>query len=332
MPSNRRTDHRQPDYSPQTDLAIESFDAQVSPPGINIATEQSPGITVTRVQVLDETGAQQVGKPPGNYVTIEAPGLLDRSRDLQEKVAAALAQDLSRLLNLPPDAHVFVVGLGNWRATPDALGPQVMERLLVTRHLEQFVPADVKGRLRPVSALAPGVLGITGIETGEIIRGIVARIQPDAIIAVDALAARGLGRMLTTVQIADTGIHPGSGVGNHRAGITNETMGVPVIAIGVPTVVQAATIAHHVVDVLLQHVRELNGQQNQAYSLLRDMEDSVRRAMVEQVLTTSVGPLMVTPKEIDVHIEQMADVVAAGINQALHPGVETTDLADALRI
>src|SRR5690606_32007024 len=238
-----------------------------------------------------EQGQAQVGRPPGNYVTVEAPDLFKRNPDFQEQVATAVADELLRVLRLEPEDHVFVVGLGNWNATPDALGPRVVDRLLVTRHLRDYVPEDIRGRLRPVSALAPGVLGITGIETSEIIRGIVDRVKPKAVIAIDALAARGLDRILTTVQIADTGIHPGSGVGNHRAGITRETVGVPVIAIGVPTVVHAVTIATQTVDLLAERLRH----RESIYKVLSGMSADEERALIDEVLGPTVGDLMVTP-------------------------------------
>ncbi|MFO7246764.1 MAG: GPR endopeptidase [Bacillota bacterium] len=313
--------------TPYTDLAVETFDPQRAPDGIRVSSDQRDGIRITRVHVLDERGRAQVGRPPGTYVTIEAPDLFTRGPDRQEQAAAVVAEELTRLLRLEPDDPVFVVGLGNWNATPDALGPRVVDRLLITRHLQDYVPEDLRGKLRPVSALAPGVLGITGIETSEIIRGIVDRVQPKTVIAIDALAARGLDRILTTIQIADTGIHPGSGVGNHRAGITQETLGVPVVAIGVPTVVHAVTIATQTVDLLTERLRD----RESIYKVLAGMSAEEERALIDEVLGPTVGDLMVTPKEIDVFIKQAADLLAASLNHALHPGITSTDLAEALR-
>lgn len=320
-------DHRSATRNPYTDLAVESFNPQRAPEGVRVSSDRRDGVSITRVHVLDEQGQAQVGRPPGNYVTVEAPDLFKRNPDFQEQVATAVADELLRVLRLEPEDHVFVVGLGNWNATPDALGPRVVDRLLVTRHLRDYVPEDIRGRLRPVSALAPGVLGITGIETSEIIRGIVDRVKPKAVIAIDALAARGLDRILTTIQIADTGIHPGSGVGNHRIGITPETLGVPVVAIGVPTVVHAVTIATQTVDLLAERLRD----RESIYQVLAGMSAEEERALIDEVLGPTVGDLMVTPKEIDVFIKQAADLLAASLNHALHPGIRSADLADALR-
>lgn len=312
----------QPLANPHTDLALETFDTRSPLDGIHVETEQGAGFVVTRVEVQTETGAQQIGKPPGNYVTIEAPGLRSRNQEVGEKVSAQLALELTRLLDLAEDDPVFVVGLGNWRATPDALGPRVLEQILVTRHLHEFVPSDLRGGLRPVCALTPGVLGITGIETGEIIKGIVDRVRPKTVIAVDALAARSLDRIITTIQIADTGIHPGSGVGNHRIGITEQSLGVKVIAIGVPTVVHAMTIANNVIDLLQAKL----GNQLQAAGIAGNLPEEQRHRLINEAISPALGNLMVTPKEIDVFIQEMAGIIAAGINRALHPELQDSPL------
>lgn len=290
-------------------------------PGVEVEEEPSEGILLTRVRVTSAEGERVVGKPQGNYITLDAPGLRERDLALQERVARLLAGELGRLLALREESRVFVVGLGNWNATPDALGPKVVADVLVTRHLEGQVPRDAAGSLRSVAALAPGVLGLTGIETGEIIRGIVDRIEPDVVIAVDALASRSIERILRTVQLADTGIHPGSGVGNHRAGINRETLGVPVVAVGVPTVVHAATIAADTIELLAEHLR-----QDPAYRNLAVLAGEEKRRMITEVLAPSVGDLMVTPKEIDVLVRDMATIIAAGINGALHPSVAAQEL------
>lgn len=281
-------------------------------PGVETQEEERHGIGVYRVRVVDEAGRRATGKAIGRYVTIEAVGLLRPDRALEERVARVLAAELGALLSLAPDAHVLVVGLGNSNATPDALGPRVVDQVLVTRHLRRRTPRDLAGGLRTVSAVAPGVLGQTGIETSDLITGIVRQVRPDAVIAVDALAARGIGRICSSIQLADTGIQPGSGVGSHRAGITKETLGVAqVVAVGIPTVVHAMTIAMDTVDLVAERVG----------GPLRDLPVEVKRRIVEDVLSPTVGDLMVTPKEIDELIADMARLVAAGINAALHPAV-----------
>lgn len=307
----------------RTDLALEATDilrARVGReiPGVQVNEEKQDGLTVTRVQVLDERGEQAIGKVKGTYVTIEAPDLRQRNRELQEKVARVIGRELQGMLPPGNDYLVLVVGLGNWRATPDALGPRVVNNILVTRHLQDYVPQDLKGGLRPVAAIAPGVLGTTGIETGEVIRGIVDRIRPTAVVAIDALAARSVKRIMATIQIADSGIHPGSGVGTKRTGITRETLGVPVMAIGVPTVVHAITIASETLDLLVDQLRG----SNQLYHILQQMGSQDQRRLIEEVLTPEVGDLMVTPKEVDALIDDTSHLLAGGINAALHPNIK----------
>lgn len=314
----------------RTDLALEAAEnlhARQGPiPGLEVTEDRRNGALVTRVDIQTDEAGRLAGKARGHYVTIEAQDLRRRDRQFSKKVSRILTQELENLLNLPRQATVFVVGLGNWHATPDALGPRVISKLLVTRHLREHVPADLKGRLRSVCALAPGVLGLTGIETGEIIKGIVDRISPDVVLAVDALASQSIERILTTIQITNTGIHPGSGIADGRVGITPDTLGIPVVALGVPTVVSAVTIAQDTVDILIQNLR----QRESLYQLLGDMGGKDKRLLLQEVLRPSVGDLMVTPKEIDAHIEDMAQVVAAAINQALHKGVDLENMMDYL--
>lgn len=324
-----RNDSQLPEYdpySPYTDLAIEGTaaltgDAHTEIPGVRME-EHSPGdgITVTRVEVLDARGVHAVGKLPGRYVTVEAPGLRRRNRDLQEQVGKALVDELARELNLQEKTSILVVGLGNWNATPDALGPRVTNQLMVTRHLRDYVPAEVAQGVRPVAAISPGVLGITGIETAEIIMGIVERIKPDLVIAIDALAARSVERIGTTIQVADTGINPGSGIGNKRVGLNRETLGCPVYAIGVPTVVHAATIVNDTLDIM---VEQLRGKRPFAMSALDQQE---RRQLVKEALHPTVGELVVTPKEVDELIDDLSKVIAGALNAVLHTSVHAKDL------
>lgn len=313
------------DIHPYTDLALEATaavrgDAHTEIPGVRMTEDHQDAATVTWVEVFSPEGEQVIGKPMGNYVTIDAPGLRRRNRDLQEAVGKVLVDQLHKLLDLKPTDSVLVVGLGNWNATPDALGPRVTSKLLVTRHLKDFVPDDVAGGLRPVAAIAPGVLGITGIETAEVIQGIVERIKPSLVVCVDSLAARSVERIGTTVQLADTGINPGSGIGNQRKGLNKNTLGVPVIALGVPTVVHAATIAHDTMEAMANQFQN----QKAFFQLFSSVEE--RRSMVNQVLSPAVGELVVTPKEIDDLIEDMAKVIAGSLNAVMHTSVTSQDL------
>lgn len=310
----------------RTDLAIEAARARPGAiPGVEIDEERHAGVTVNRVRITTPEAEAKVGKRMGRYVTLEAPDLRRRSTQLLEQLARLVAEELGRMLQATPgltdDTKLLVVGLGNWNATPDALGPRVVGNLLVTRHMKEQVPDDLKGGLRSVAAFAPGVLGLTGIETGEIIRGVVDRLRPDAVVAVDSLASRSIERILTTIQIADTGIHPGSGVGNDRGGLSEETLGCPVIALGVPTVVHATTIAYDTLELLAERLASdpaFKGRPGGGLAALRGEE---KRHLIEQVLAPSVGDLMVTPKEIDVLMDDMAKVIAGGINAAVHPRV-----------
>lgn len=317
-----------PRYNIRTDLALEAEEivrgksaAGIS--GLAVETLQDEGITVNRSRIETIEAARQLGKAQGYYITLEAPGLRENDSHLQDRLSDILARELQ---NMPAFAGQFgetvlVVGLGNWNVTPDALGPRVVEDLLVTRHLFQLENNPLGSGYRSVCALSPGVMGITGIETGEIIQAVVARINPGIVIAIDALAAHRLERLHTTVQIADSGVSPGSGVGNRRLGITRETIGVPVIAIGVPTVVEASTIAGEAMELLVGKYKKEAPETEALRTSLEKLSWDQRQEMISELLEPYVGRLMVTPKEIDTYIDDIALVVAAGLNLALHPKI-----------
>ncbi|MBC7339224.1 MAG: GPR endopeptidase [Firmicutes bacterium] len=315
-----------------TDLALEASERVRARtgreiPGVAVQEFSRDGIKITRVTIEDENGAALMGKPPGTYVTVEAPELRSRSRDLADRLSGVIAEQLSDLARLPPEATVLVVGLGNWRATPDALGPRVVEQLFVTRHLRDLVPPELKGRMRALCAIAPGVLGTTGIETGEVIRGIASRVKPDLVVAVDSLAARSLDRIMTTVQLADTGIRPGSGVGNRRLSVDRESVGAPVIAVGCPTVVYAMTIAMEAIDQLSQRVP----QAGTLRSYLQGLDARGKQEFLSGILRPLMGEMVVTPKEVDADVEEMARIIAGAINAAFHPGITEDEVARYLR-
>jgi len=330
-------DHRDgyiPGSCIRTDLAIEAYEAMSlekggEVPGVSMEQEEADGIQVNRMEIFSEEGARNMGKKQGHYTTLEVPGLRQKNTQLQEKVAMKLGEELRRFIDMPLDKTVFVVGLGNWNVTPDAIGPRVVKDVFITRHILSFEP-DVLGEgFRPVSVLAPGVLGLTGVETGEIILGVVEKIKPDMVVTVDALAARNLNRLNTTIQIADTGINPGSGVGNKRMAINNETIGIPVIAIGVPTVIDAAIIALDAMKLLSEEVEKQGGGKTVA-SLLKALSPQEQDQLVHQVLQPYSGNLMVTPKEVDTLIEDISRVISGGINSALHPSIDTEEAAKYL--
>ena len=315
----------------RTDLAIEAREIfgkgdQHDIPGVNVDVEKTEDITITRVKVEEEVGARIMGKAKGNYITLEVPRLKDNDKDLQEDVSIALSKEIVKLIKLNNKSVILVVGLGNWNITPDALGPKVVEHLLVTRHIKEYIPEQIDESVRSVCAVAPGVLGITGIETSEIISGIVDRVKPDLVIAIDALASRKLERVNTTIQIADTGINPGSGVGNNRKQLSKETLGIPVLAIGVPTVVDAATMANDTIDLVLDSMIKETTKGSDFYKMLKDMNRDDKYKLIQEALHPYYGHLMVTPKEVDRLIEDISVVIADGLNVALHPGVDTKDL------
>lgn len=287
----------------RTDLAVEAV--QNLPHAANLRqvrqTERTiEGFSVNEVDILTEHAAQEIGKPCGRYVTLELDALVRREEDAFPRACRALSTLLADLL---PDSAssgpVLVTGLGNRMITPDAIGPQAIDHVIATRHLVEQVP-DVFASWRPVSALAPGVLGQTGVETGEVICGVLDRVKPAAVLAVDALAAGRLSRLLRTIQLADTGITPGAGVGNARAALNSDTLGVPVIAIGVPTVVDGATLAHEI-------AAQLGGPSCEA---LDDLS----------------LPVMVTTRDIDREVADIARVVGYAVNMALHPHLSVSDI------
>ncbi|MDA8192906.1 MAG: GPR endopeptidase, partial [Thermaerobacter sp.] len=208
-----------------TDMAIEARemargDGREDVPGVRVTEHTQAGVLVTEVEIFQESAEQLLGKPRGHYITLDVPAFKDRDPGLKRNLIQVLARHVTAMIPDRQNLSVLVVGLGNWNATPDALGPRVVDRLLVTRHLGTLVPKEMRARMRSVAAVAPGVLGTTGIETLDIIRGIVGQIAPDLVVAIDALAARNLDRLLGSVQLADTGIHPGAGVGNNRQSLT----------------------------------------------------------------------------------------------------------------
>lgn len=316
----------------RTDLAIEArefYSKQENRgdiPGVEVDVNKQEDVTITRVKVVEDVGARIIGKPKGNYITLEVPKLRENDKDLQEEVGRLLAKEIGGIVHLNDQSVILVVGLGNWNVTPDALGPRVVEHLMVTRHIKEYIPDQIDEGVRSVCAVAPGVLGITGIETSEIIKGIVDRVKPDLVIAIDALASRKMERISTTIQLADTGINPGSGVGNNRKELSRESMGVPVVAIGVPTVVDAATMASDTIDMAVDSLIRESPKSGEFYNMLKDMDKTEKYKLINEVIYPYVGNLMVTPKEIDRLIDDIAVVIANGLNLALHPGIDKDDI------
>ncbi|MGG1311872.1 MULTISPECIES: GPR endopeptidase [Cohnella] len=322
-------------YGVRTDLALEAREAAQADgngdiPGVLSETNKESGITVTRMHIQNEEGARRIGKMIGHYVTLEVPELRRGDSSLQDKVATTFAREFEAFLQrvgIGKDASVLIVGLGNWNVTPDALGPLVVENTMVTRQFFELMADQVNPGYRSVSAVAPGVLGTTGIESSDIVRGIVNQSKPELVIAVDALAARSLDRVNTTIQIADTGIHPGSGIGNKRKGLTKDILGVPCIAIGVPTVVYASTIVNNTMDMVFDHMKKHTDNTEPLFGVFGSMSEQDRLQLVKEVLDPLGHNLLVTPKEIDQFMEDIANIIASGLNAALHEAVDTGNVS-----
>ncbi len=286
----------------RTDLAVEAIENHKSAaalPHVRQSDRMLEGFAIHEVRILSGDAAREIGKPQGRYLTLELDALIRREEDAFPRACKALSTLLRELLPHPNDGPVLIAGLGNRMITPDAIGPQTADHVIATRHLVAQSPA-IFADWRPVSALAPGVLGQTGVETGEVICGVLDRVRPAAVIAVDALAAGRLSRLLRTVQLADTGITPGAGVGNARAALNEETLGVPVIAVGVPTVVDGATLAH-----------EISSQLGQpACEALEDLSQ----------------PVMITTRDIDREVADISRMIGYAVNMALHPHLSVADI------
>ncbi len=286
----------------RTDLAVEAIENRKTAaalPHVRQSDHMLEGFAVHEVRILSEDAAREIGKPQGRYLTLELDALIRREEDAFPRACKALSTLLRELLPRPNDGPVLIAGLGNRMITPDAIGPQTADHVIATRHLVAQSPA-VFADWRPVSALAPGVLGQTGVETGEVICGVLDRVRPAAVIAVDALAAGRLSRLLRTVQLADTGITPGAGVGNARAALNEETLGVPVIAVGVPTVVDGATLAH-----------EISSQLDEPHC---------------EALDDLSQPVMITTRDIDREVADISRMIGYAINMALHPHLSVADI------
>lgn len=306
----------------QLDLAVEAHEllrgeAGREIPGVKMDEEAHENALIKIVTVLDEQGAAIMGRAKGTYLTLESNALREGNKEIHKNIAIILAEKLKEILSLKDDSTVMIVGLGNWNATPDALGPKVIDYSQATRHLFQLGPVELQQGYRSVCILSPGVLGLTGIETVEIIKGTVDRVKPDIVICIDALAAGSVERINSTIQIATTGINPGSGVGNKRKAIDQQTLGVPVIAIGIPTVVQASIIAHQAMEQLLEHLRN-TPMLKDAY---QNLQPVTVNNLINQVLAPFGGQLMVTPKEIDEQIANTAYIIAMALAIAIHPGI-----------
>ena len=299
----------------RTDLALEAremIDEKRSkrmderdalPDGMQVTTRETEYILITDIEIETDEASKVIGKKKGRYITLELKNPLLDTNELQENTCKSLAEEIKQFLTLLgiSEPKIMVAGLGNRNITADSLGPKVTDKIVVTRHVKNMKDIDIDERLGNICAIAPGVMGITGIETGEIIKGMLKTVKPDILLVIDALASRKTSRVNATIQISDSGIVPGSGVGNHRMELSKEALGIPVLAIGVPTVVDAAT-------------------------LVKDILGTEEKPEIKE----NYGNMIVTPKNIDIAIERMSDVISAGINMATHHGFALHEINEYL--
>ena len=277
--------------------------------------EVTEKIKVTRVKITNEQGEQAIGKKKGNYITIDIKKMNIITEEEVEKAAETLANEIKRLVQdkVQFKEDILIVGLGNQEVTPDALGPNVVKEIEVTRHIINYLPQYIDENARPVSAIAPGVLGTTGIETLEIIKGVVDNTKPKLLIVIDALASRSIERISSTIQLSDTGIVPGAGVGNTRKELSENTLGIPVIAIGIPTVVETAVVVNDALDLFIEKLQ----QEAKSNEYLNKLKEEDNYEQIKEALLPRDFNFIVTPKEIDELILNMSKVVAKGINMSM---------------
>ena len=310
-------------YNFRTDLAVERRDIYQKVnnlkniEGVESTEEEiNEKIKVSRVKITNSQGEQSLGKPIGNYITIDVKQLKIATDEEIQKTSEIVTGELKKIIDIHTGKQedILVVGLGNIYVTPDALGPKVINEIDVTRHIIKYLPQYVEEGTRPVSAVSPGVLGTTGIETVEILKGIVDNVKPKLVIVIDALASRSIERISSTIQISDTGIVPGAGVGNTRQEISQQTLGIPVVAIGIPTVVELATLVSDGIDIFINRLQE----KAESNDYLNKLQQNDKYEEVKEALNVGEYNMIVTPKEIDDLIENMKDIVARGINFAVN--------------
>ena len=309
-------------FQVRTDLALEqkerfeSDNVEVQGVVLEESYDEEREIRITTVKIETEKGAKTMGKPVGTYITMEAPNLAVPDEGYHEEVSEELMKFLQKFIDKDKkDYSVLVVGLGNRMVTPDALGPYVADNLNITRHIVKEYGKYAMGEeeVHLISAIVPGVMAQTGMETVEIIRGVVKETEPDIIIAIDALAARSSKRLNRTIQIADTGINPGSGVGNHRNAITEETVGVPVIAIGVPTVVDAATIVNDTMENLIAAL-ETSETLRGVGVVMQGYNAAEKYELVKELISPHLNGMFVTPKDIDETVKRISFTISEALN------------------
>ncbi len=327
MQVRRRLFMLEENYPIRTDLALETQErighGNGAIKGVDFSENKlENGITISTVHILTRNAEKTMGRPRGYYITIEAPDMIDNDEGYHREISVELAKIIRKLLpdiKKEPEEEIsaLVVGLGNRAVTPDALGPRVIDNMFITRHIIKEYGKYAFGdeHVNKISGIVPGVMAQTGMECLEIVRGIVKETHPDFVITVDALAARNAKRLCRTIQLTDTGITPGSGIGNHRHALNQESVGVPVISLGVPTVVDAATIVN---DTMYNLIAAMN--QSKALGTLTDSLESLDEAekyeLIRELLSPNLNAMFVTPKDIDESIKRLSFTISEGINIA----------------
>ena len=314
----------------RTDLAIEERENinEKEIDGISTNIDDFGYCTITHVNISNKNGSEKLSKPIGNYITIESESMRENDIDIHEKIIEKTSDSIKKLIKINNinAKNTLVIGLGNRYVTPDSLGPKTISKILVTRHIIDTISKEIINSVSCVSAISPGVMGITGIETGDIVKGITEKIQPDLIIAIDALAARKFSRINSTIQMSDIGIIPGAGVGNKRMALNKETLNVPVIAIGVPTVVDAATLVNDTMDKILNEMMKSAKTGTEIYKVLNELDYNEKYNLITEILNPYANNMFVTPKEVDAVIERLSNIIGNSINISLHEGITKEDI------
>ncbi len=310
----------------RTDLALEAREIyeeeqnQTDIKGVKLNTKELENCVVTTVDILNEEGSKIMNKGIGKYITLESSLMKYDDDESREEVINYLKDELSIIFGDDKTKKTLVIGLGNWNITADALGPKTVSKTLVTRHIFKNYNKDYDDDFTEVSALSPGVMGITGIETSETVKSIVDKIKPDRVVVIDALASRKMERVNSTIQISTAGISPGAGVGNKRKSLNKEYLGVDVIAIGVPTVVDAATLTIDVLDTAMDSLISQSEEGSEFYNMLKALKEEEKYSLIRESLEPYDKNLIVTPKDIDETIENLSIIISEGLNRSLHPG------------
>ena len=308
----------------RTDLALQATEIceeqSTALDGVVVDTKELEDCTITTVEIINEIGSKIMNKEIGKYITLESDLMKFDDDDSREKVIIYLKDELIEIFGTDQSKKSLIIGLGNWNITSDALGPRAVSKTLVTRHIFKNYNKDYDDDFSEVAALSPGVMGITGIETVEIVKSIVDKIKPDRVVAIDALASRKMDRVNSTIQISTGGIAPGGGVGNKRKALDKSYLGVDVIAIGVPTVVDAATLTIDVLDLAIDNLIEVSQENSEFYKMLTKLKEEEKYQLIKDSLDPYDKNLIVTPKDIDETIENLAIIISEGLNRSLHPG------------